>query len=251
MLCLRGRTTAHLLGAAGFLNAVLFGAASARAVAGEEHRPVRWREVSAGADATSHVWLLYSSSTISPFGGIFDNGLRLRFSGGYGGYRYSAPPGASNRSFKATTAFSDVLVGYAHRLGPLTAKAFVGAAIIGHDIRPLDDRNEVQGNEYGPKAVAELWLNLGSQGWASIDLNWTSAHETSAARLRAGYRLLTNLSAGLELGVNTNAESKDGRGGGFLRYEWDGAEISVSGGISGDIAQPTNPYATINWVMQY
>ena len=109
----------------------------------------------------------------------------------------------------------------------------------------------MQGQEYGPKAVVELWLNMGSDAWGSLDLNWTSAHETYAARLRAGYRVLPTFSAGIEAGLNGNAEHDNGRGGLFLRYEWVTGEVSVSSGITGDMADPTNPYVTVNWLTRF
>jgi len=71
-------------------------------------------------------------------------------------------------------------------LGPLTAKGFVGIAAIEHDVRPHDPQNPVQGRAYGPKAVVELWLNMGEGAWSSLDASWTSAHETYADRVRTG-----------------------------------------------------------------
>ena len=58
---------------------------------------------------------------------------------------------ASCVSFTAETAFAEALVGYLKRLGPLTAKAFVGVAAIEHDVdavRPGKSRA-------GPRGWAE------------------------------------------------------------------------------------------------
>ena len=48
--------------------------------------PYGWREVWAGVDASSHVWLAYSGATIAPYSDMFSNGLRLRAATGYGQY---------------------------------------------------------------------------------------------------------------------------------------------------------------------
>ncbi len=212
-------------------------------------------EVWAGADVSSHAWLLYTGATIAPCGGMFDDGVRFRAATGYGGYTYTGERFAQLRSYTAKTAFADVLIGYLKRLGPLTAKAFVGASAIEHDIRPDDPQNPVNGLEYGPKVVTELWLNMGSAAWSSLDLSWTSAHQTYAGRVRSGYRLLDNVSFGAEGAVNGNALDKDARGGLFLRYEWTGGEVSLAGGVAGrffeDASDMTDPYATMNWLMQY
>ncbi len=212
-------------------------------------------EIWAGADVSSHAWLLYTGATIAPVGGMFSDGVRFRAATGYGGYTYTGERSAQLRSYTADTAFADVLVGYLKRLGPLTAKAFVGASAIEHKIRPGDPQNPVNGLEYGPKAVAELWLNMGQAAWSSLDVNWTSAHETYAGRVRSGYRVLDSVSIGAEALVNGNELDKDARGGLFVRYEWTGGEISLAGGISGrvieDARNMTDPYATMTWLMQY
>lgn len=218
-----------------------------------------WREVWAGADASSNVWLFYSGGTVAPFSHMFDDGLRLRFAGGYGCYTYEGYRREGHKaelaSFKGRMSFTDVLVGYLKRFGPLTAKGFVGASAIGHDITPLDPSNPVQGLDYGPKVVLELWLNMGPDAWSSVDLNWTSAHQTYAAQARTGYRVLDEVSVGVEARIDGNALDKDARGGAFVRYEWQGGEISIAGGVAGqffeDAMSMTTPCATATWLMQY
>jgi len=214
-----------------------------------------WRELWVGADASSHVWLIYGGATIAPLSDVFSDGVRLRVATGYGGYRYTGIRNGQTMTYEADTAFADALVGYLKRLGPLTAKAFVGAAAIEHDVRPLDPENPVQGRAYGPKAVVELWLNMGKSAWSSLDLNWTSAHETHAGRLRTGYRLFDDVTLGAEARVDGDELDKDARGGLFLRYAWDGGEVSLAGGVSGrffeDAHDMTDPYGTVNWLVQY
>jgi Cellulose biosynthesis protein BcsS len=213
------------------------------------------QEVWAGADVASHVWLTYTGVTVAPYGGIFADGLRIRTAAGYGEYRYSGERDAQPRSFAAQTVFTDVLVGYLKRLGPLTAKAFVGAAAIEHDIKPNDPENPVRGLAYGPKAVGELWLNMGQSAWSSLDLSWTSAHQTYAGRVRTGYHVLQGVSLGVEARVDGNELDKDTRGGLFVRYDWTGGEVSLAGGVAGrfleNATDVTDPYATFNWLMQY
>ncbi len=58
-----------------------------------------WREVWAGAQASGNVWLLYSGLTVAPHSHMFDDGLRLRITSGYGGYSYEGyRGGAGNRN---------------------------------------------------------------------------------------------------------------------------------------------------------
>ncbi len=276
----------------GTLSLLLFSCANLPAAA-DEFPVHRWREVWTGADVSADVWLLYSGVTIAPWSHIHGEGWRFRAVGGYGRYRYegdrSPAPGqqaAQRLSFHAETGFADLLVGYLMRFGPLTAKSFVGASIVGHDIQPFDDDNLVIGDDYGVKSVVELWLNIGTDAWGSLDVSWSSAHETRAARTRIGYRVLPTLSIGLEGGLNLDAqgdcdlglketaacklqlskqdasEAEDvslldyARVGTFVRYEWAGGEVSLSGGALGgsfkhDASTDVSPYVTVNVLAQF
>lgn len=260
-------------------------------------------EIWAGTDIASSVWLAYSGITVAPFGGLFSDGLRVRVAGGYGQYSYLSKVWQQNvkqgnktvtvstyQEFSAQTQFADFLVGYLKRLGPLTAKAFVGYSEVGHEISPDDPWNLATDIEYGPKGVVELWLNIGEAAWGSLDLSATTAHDTRAARARLGYRIWPKLSLGVESGINVdeqgtckleedeakrcnftfhNGQGDDqavtveasslldyARGGVFLRYEWVGGEASLAAGALGtsfDVGDDVEvePYVTLNWISQF
>jgi opacity protein-like surface antigen len=200
-----------------------------------------------GADATSNAWSLYSGGTYAPFGSLFSDGWRMRVVGGYGQYRYQR--GAE--TIHGQTSFTDALIGYQIGLGSLTVKAFAGIAADTHALTPFDPDNSVSGDEIGWKVGLEGWLNLTATEWVALDLSYGRAHETYSARVRAGHKLLPELSFGLEAGAHGNAEYDGGRLGGFVRYEWAGGEASLAAGVSGDIAEPTNPYITAGWMTRF
>jgi hypothetical protein len=214
-----------------------------------------WREVWTGVDASRHVWLTYGGVTVAPHSDIFSEGLRLRVAGGYGGYTYEGERRGQLQAFNARTAYAEALVGYYKQFGPLFAKGFVGVAAVEHDVDPIDPENPVQGQEVGPKLVAEFWLNMGGSAWSQVDLSWTSAHQTAAARLRAGYRIWGDLSIGPEGGINSNDLGEDARAGLFARYAWAGGEFSLAGGFAGrfleDAQSLQDPYANANWLTQF
>ena len=239
------------------------------------------REAYAGADVTADVWLLYSGVTLAPTSDIYSDGIRLRAGGGYGQYRYSGhragDPKDTERRFKGTITYAEALIGYQKRFGELTAKAFVGVSAIDHTITPHDPVALggliTQGLEFGVKGAIELWLNLGSSAWSSLDLAYTSAHDTYAARWRLGYRILPTVSAGLEAALNGNIDNADkwlsdgtvreqlkpqGRVGVFARYEWSGGEVSLAGGLSNSAYdfEPSEDgfdeiYGTFNWLIHF
>lgn len=278
----RPRFGGRLLAVAGLLS--LFAALAP--VSADE--PPQGREIWAGADVSSHVWLVYSGVTLAPWSTIHEDGWRFRAAGGYGEYQYADRASESDPAlsraiqFHAQTYYADVLVGYLKRWGELTAKGFIGASIISHDIAPLDTETVAIGDEVGVKGVIELWLNIGEHGWGSLDLSWTSAHNTRTARARIGYRLWPKLSVGLEGGINVDSQgecrmSMSGasgcktvydeavdsaelldyaRVGTFARYEWGRSELSLSSGVLGDTfggdgTEEIAPYVTVNWLTQF
>lgn len=233
-----------------------------------------WREVWAGADATRDVWLLYSGITIAPFSrDIYSDGWRFRVNGGYGRYKYdyaasqaTAPCGAppldacthtiNHYSGETAYTYSDVLAGYHIRLGELTAKAFVGASVSTHASDNRDPRKHSNGTEIGIKGAIELWLNLGEDGWTSLDASYADAHETSAVRWRAGWRVLPTVSIGPELRYDGTVDGSSSRAGIFARYEWLGGEVSAAGGVAGSMfgigdERDYAPYGTLNVLFQY
>ncbi|WP_072396472.1 cellulose biosynthesis protein BcsS [Hyphomicrobium sp. CS1GBMeth3] len=253
------------------------------------------RQVWAGADVSSDVWLVYSGVTVAPWSSIYEDGIRVRAAGGYGGYKQSYTQHSidlttdadrfTQRELDVSTYYGEVLIGYLKRYGELTAKAFVGASIISHNLGMAEEVIAI-GDEVGIKGALELWLNIGERGWGSLDLWWSSAHDTRAARARVGYRVWPNLSIGLEGGINVDARaecrlsgkrsrecghvivSDDGtvvrdfdsaelldyaRGGTFARYEWGVSEVSVSvGALRNAFADnEVAPYVTLNWLTQF
>ncbi len=246
----------------------------------------KWREVWTGADISRGNWLLYSGATVAPFGHIHEPGLRLRAAAGYGHYTYAGDRSLTDtpdyRTFDAQVHYGEALIGYLEKWGPLTAKIFGGFSRIGHAITPYDIENAVIGIDYGFKGVLELWLDAGSTGFAALDLSWNSAHDTRSARVRAGTRVSPQFSFGLEGWLDLDAQSDCDRGarsggacarqvsfdgeqttlldytraGAFIRYEWDGGEISISAGVSGGMFKNGNsgeprPYGTLNWIRQF
>lgn len=184
--------------------------------------------------------------------------------------------------FEAQTGFLDLLGGYLWRLDPLILKAFVGASGVGHSISPLDPENLAIGYDWGAKGVLELWLNIGDDMWSSLDLSWSSAHETRSARGRIGYRFTKQLSFGVEGRFDIDAQGdcdirwKENdsckrqyrnqfgtatdvfdysRGGVFARYEWVGGEISAAVGVSGRMlgrgVEEPDPYGSVSWITQW
>lgn len=228
-----------------------------------------WREAWGGADVSKDVWLLYTGVTIAPYSkDIYSDGWRLRLNGGYGEYHYSQTVHDCSQAIAAGNlcrsvslpvfvnhTYAEALVGYHLRLGELTAKAFGGFSMIDHKLAGGSVDTQIQGFEAGVTGALEFWLNIGTQGWTSLDLKYTTAHDTGSVRWRAGWRVAQKLSVGPELRLDTNVYDDAGRAGAFARYEWLGGEFSVAGGyassIDGGLSLDPAPYFTVNLLNQF
>ena len=240
-----------------------------------------WREMWGGADATKDVWLLYTGVTLAPLSkDIYSDRLRLRLTSGYGQYsaignattcvvKHGEINSCSNATAskakreKVSVTYTDVLVGYHKQMGTLTAKAFIGASMISHDAPPNGFNNKLLGRDFGATGGLEFWWNINEQSWTSLDLSYTMAHDTGAARWRLGWRALPTLSVGPEVRFDRNALAGSARLGAFARYEWFGGEISAAAGISKSLCDSWNndtcisanddlaPYANINYLTQF
>lgn len=213
------------------------------------------QEVSTGIDLTQNSWSAYVGYT-STFGrSIRHDGWRYRITSGYGEYSYSSRRWTGANvivvPFEGTMVFADVLLGYQQTFGPLTLKLYGGISAQDHAITPFDIENPVQGTSWGAKAAVESWLNIGDSAFAQLDLSYATANESYASRLRLGYRLWPQLSAGLEAGFAGSADYGTGRAGAFVRYEQPFGEMSVSGGMAGDRSETTGAYGTLNFLLRF
>lgn len=255
--------------AIGIAALAMIGALAVSWVAPSHAEGVGQREVWVGADAGAHNWLVYSGGTYAPWGDIHADGFRLRATAGYGHYDYQWDAKTHVEVDKTT---ADVLVGYQHRFGELTAKAFIGWAIL-TDLDVPSANVRIPKFQNGVKGALELWLNLGPNAWTSLDLNYADTRETWSVRSRVGYRVLPTVSLGVEGVINhanlagqvqINSKTPQPLGnirvGAFARYEWFGGEISASGGLTGDtgedlgstdLLRKPSAYGTVNWITQF
>lgn len=230
------------------------------------------REVWVGVDAGEHNWLVYSGATYAPFGDIHADGLRLRATTGYGNYDYRFD---KDTAVKVEKTYADALIGYQVRFGELTAKAFIGWALLNEAGTTSKGFRATRLSD-GIKGAVELWLNVGPNAWTSLDLNYADTRDVWSVRSRAGYRVLPTVSVGIEgifnhaslngqIQINKDAPELLGnsRAGAFARYEWFGGEISASAGLSGDMLQSRtdsskidllhrpSAYGTLNFIVQF
>lgn len=213
-----------------------------------------------GVDATSHSVFGYYGVVFSPasWGGkvtLYDEGFRLRFLGGYGGYEYHSNLQVQGTSvpvrFTGETTVFEAMAGYAFVRGPVTLKTYFGAVFEGHDVSPLDPDNKISGDRYGAKAQAELWVNLGKSGWLSADAGFSTPFQSFSGHMKIGMKPVSWLSIGPEAAFLGNEEFETGRAGGFLRYHNSYGDFTLSGGVTGSYQEADGIYASMSFASKF
>lgn len=208
------------------------------------------------AQATENSWYATSGLVYALGGDISAEGWRLRAGTGGGTYSYAGRlPGQAldipDVLFQGTATEGELAAGYQQRFGPMIARAFLGASYVDHEIRPKDVFNEVSGTAVGAVGRLDLWWDVDARTWASAGGTYDTAFSTYSAYLSAGYRVLPELSLGLEAGAFGNATMDAGRIGALLRWDTGYGELSAAAGLSGDYADPTTPYGRIDWLVKF
>jgi len=214
--------------------------------------PARF-EVWSGAQGYQRDWSIYAGVTTAPFGAIQQDGLRLRVVGGWGA---TGNPMAG--SVAADASFADALLGYQVQAGQLTVKAFAGLAVLERYTR-AGGAAPPAWQAVGGKVQLETWLNLGDRAWSALDVAWGSADRDYGGRLRLGWRLLPELSVGLDSSAVGNADCDIVRAALFVRYETASGELSISGGVANDglidgrraVTDPSGPFAMLSWLTRF
>ncbi len=215
-------------------------------------------ELWTGAEAFQQVWSIYAGGQYAPFGGVQQDGFRVRMVGGYGAYRYTSPrwTGLTTQQveYHGSVTFADLLAGYHKQLGLLTIKILGGLTVADRIVDDPNARNA--GTRAGGKVIVETWWNVTDRAWASADLSWSTLDNVYGSRARVGWRWLPQLSVGLESGATGSFDYDTARIGGFVRYEWVSGELSVSGGVSGDgpnsgFVDVHGSFATVNVLTRF
>jgi hypothetical protein len=228
--------------------------AAATAASADDAPPTA--ETWSGAQVTSNSWYAYSGLVYALGNDVLADGWRLRLTGGGGSYTYQGhlplePIGSAETTFQGSSATGDVAIGYHQRFGPMIAKAFLGASYVDHRIVPEDVFNYVSGSEIGAVAAVDLWIDIDAATWATLGGSYESAFSGYAVHASAGYRVLPELSLGIEAGAFGNESFDAGRLGALVKWDTAYGELTTAAGVSGDHEDPSTPYGRLSWLVRF
>jgi hypothetical protein len=168
--------------------------------------------------------------------GLYEPGWRIRAVGSIGRYDYQGTlfGGGADlaTTFDGVGSYGAALLGYQFRSRSLIVKRFAGIEAEDQRITPRDPENSVQGSAVGLKLQAESWLDVSPATYLSLDASYGTAFREYWSLARIGYRIGPRLSLGLEGGALGNEEYDAGRGGGFVRLNLQGIEMTLSSGFT-------------------
>ncbi|MEC9367742.1 MAG: cellulose biosynthesis protein BcsS [Pseudomonadota bacterium] len=187
---------------------------------------------------------------------VEDTGFRLRLLGGGGSYAYdgsrSGPAGPIPTRFHGDVALWEGMAGYLIRRGEWIVKTYAGVVYIDHALTPQDPSNSVQGSQWGIKALAEIWRNIGTHGLFSLDSSIASAFGDYRVHARLGSKVKNRVSLGGEGGAGGNEDYNAVRGGGFLRWHGASGDFTLAGGATGDYFDgDMTPYLTFDYYRKF
>lgn len=213
-------------------------------------------EMWSGAQVTENSFYAYSGFEYALGNDIVADGWRLRLTAGGGDYSYLGrlplqPIDSADIAFQGTSAMGDVAIGYQQRFNSVIAEAFLGASYVDHRIVPWDVLNPVSGREFGAVAAVNLWIDLDAAMWASLGGSYDTAFSGYSAYASAGYRILPDLSLGIEAGAFGNASLDASRFGSLVKWDTAYGELTAAGGVSGDYEDPSTPYGRVSWLVRF
>lgn len=136
------------------------------------------RETWFGAELRGDTWSVYTGTVTALFGGIDDDGLRLKTVSGYGQHSYRRmrtrlePNTGQYERHRAENLFGDVMLGHQVRIGESIVKLYAGARASVPELAPPPDAEGSRQMEQrlGVIGALETWTNLPAAFALKVDV---------------------------------------------------------------------------------
>ncbi|WAC26004.1 cellulose biosynthesis protein BcsS [Ancylobacter sp. SL191] len=204
----------------------------------------------AGSDMARDTSYGWAGVAWAPFARMDEEGLRLRFQGGGGRYRYETADVAGGWNGVSKTE-AEGLIGWQTLRGPHALALYAGVAMIDNQLDMPDPANQDQGTRYGAKLVAEWFYRWDERRTLSAAISATTADSAATARFAAGWRMLDWLELGVETAATSDWPDRDVRLGGFLVVPVKGQELRAAGGWRWSSDETDGAYLTLSVYMPY
>jgi hypothetical protein len=197
-----------------------------------------------GADVSQSSGFVWTGMTAIPFGHIGEDGLRLRFMGGTGQYKYntSAVPSGKN---KGTITSGELLVGYRTSFGATVINGFIGLDAKNYSLDEPDPGNRETGSHAGVKAAVELYTRTAPDWFVTGYGNISSVFQNYSAKTAINHEFVPGFALGAEGGVLGDKRYDEERAGLVATVTLTKTIFTVASGVAHSSDNGNGTYMTL------
>ena len=186
----------------------------------------------------------------APFGGLEEDGLRVRISGGAGRYRYRTPATSSGLN-EASVAAGELLAGFQRSSANSAITVYVGPHVEEQRLAEPDAGNAAAGTAFGLKAAIEAY--------ARLDPVWLVNAAASASTVHRAYQVRAALlrefppvfAVGIEGAVYGDVRYVEPRAGIYASATYGRSVLTLAGGALSNSDKGRGIYATLSLYAPY
>lgn len=184
--------------------------------------------------------------TIGPFGGLEQNGFRVRMIGLLGGYKYDATaPGVG--VVTGNQVGGSLLGGYEWIVDKTKIGVYGGLDVINNRLDKVDPNNDTEGATFGFRAGIDFYSNPSTSTMAAGTFTFTSANSGYYARLRGGVAVYEQMYIGPEaLALGDSFYTQWRIGAHLSGVQLGPVQFGVSGGYVNDSSRGNGAYGILD-----
>lgn len=138
-----------------------------------------------GFDVAKDIWTFYGGSLFALNGDFDRNGFVARAFGYYSDYTFSD----TSTEFDGKDRALDVMLGYMHYFGNVSATGYIGMEVRDIDNDPADPTSDLEGTQTGFKVAAEIETGYESPWYFDTEGSYSTAFNSYYGLLRTGYNM--------------------------------------------------------------
>lgn len=196
-----------------------------------------------GAPEARHAVLI---GTIAPFGGLEQNGLRIRLSGLLGGYTYDATAVGVGK-VTGNQVGGSLMLGHDWIIGKTKVGVFGGLDIISNSLDKVDPDNKTEGATVGFKGGFDFYSTPTTSTMATGTFAFSTANSAYYMRLKGGVAIYEQVYIGPETLVMGDSFYSQWRLGMHLSgFKLGPVQFGLSGGYVSDAVRGAGGYGILD-----
>jgi hypothetical protein len=185
----------------------------------------------------------------APFGGLEEDGLRVRISGGVGRYRYRTPATSSGLNEASVTA-GEFLTGFHLSFANRAITVYVGPHVEELRLADPDAGNAAAGTAFGLKAAIEAYARLHPVWLVNASASASTVHRAYHVRA-ALLRELAPFAIGIEGAVYGDVRYVEPRAGVYASTTYGRSVLTLASGALSNSDKGRGIYATLSLYAPY